>query len=631
MKSAKKLDDAQTYIDSDAFLIQTSAVNHYLNSGQFTSTQLSPSPSTPLKMTKEGINPRPAPAPGLPRWRLLLGIVLFVWGFSMLRRSVVMVYHLPESDLDTSPQTKPQPRCPQVEPLVPSKSSVELDDMQTYLVSDAFRSVAIERLSGAVQIPTQSFDDMADVGDDPRWEIFFKFAKYLEETFPLIHATLELEKVNTHGLLYTWAGKDKSLKPNLLMAHQDVVPVPDSTAKSWTHPPFSGYFDGKFVWGRGASDCKNQLIGILSAVEALLSANFTPRRTLILSFGFDEEVSGGRGAAQLAEHLVSKLGHNSVAAIVDEGAVNLENWGADFALPGVAEKGYIDVDIVIRMPGGHSSIPPQHNGIGVASELITLIEGSTYEPHLYDENPYLELLNCGAEYAPHFPKKLSKLLNKRSSTFPTCSKKHKKDALAREAAKAGPAVKYLFTTSVAVDIINGGVKTNALPERTIITVNHRINVGSNSAAVETHITSLAAQVAHNHNLTLHAFNGTESPSSITLSHRSTVLEPAPITPTSLHPSSNSSLSTPFSVLSGTTRALYGKELLVSPGIMTGNTDTKYYWDLSEHIFRYGPGWDKEQTGLGNIHTVDEKMGVQAHIDTTRWMWAWIRNMDEAEL
>jgi Gly-Xaa carboxypeptidase len=506
--------------------------------------------------------------------------------------------------------------------------------MESYLTSDAFRNVAIERLSGAVKIPTQSYDVMGEIGADPRWDIFYSFADYLSKTYPLTHATLQLEKVNTHGLLYTWAGTDPSLKPNLLMAHQDVVPVPDSTVKQWTHPPFSGHYDGKFVWGRGASDCKNQLMAILNAVEALIAADFTPQRTLILSFGFDEESSGREGAKHLAEYLLKKLGHNSIAAIVDEGAVNIESWGANFAIPGVAEKGYIDVDIVVRMPGGHSSIPPPHNGIGVASELITLIEANAYEPHLADDNPYLGLLQCGEKHAPEFPKQLAKLLDKRSRRHATCTKK---DELALEAAKAGPGIKYLFTTSVAVDIIHGGVKNNALPERTQITVNHRINVGSTSAAVKEHISSLAAQVAQKHNLTLHAFTGEETPSSISLSHAPTVLEPAPITPTSLHypdtSSSNASISTttttPFALLAGTTRALYGRDLIVSPGIMTGNTDTRFYWDLSENIFRYGPGWDREQVGLGNIHTVDERVGVQAHLDTVRWMVGWIRNVDEA--
>jgi Gly-Xaa carboxypeptidase len=560
-----------------------------------------------------------------------IGIALSFGAFCFLFRHYIIGPSTPQWAPELTSPGKSGPRCPQVEPLYPSKGSKELDDMQAYFDSEDFKSVAIERLSGAVKVPTQSYDDMGDIGKDSRWEIFYDFAVYLEKTFPLVHATMQLEKVNTHGLLYTWAGKDASLKPNLLMAHQDVVPVPDSTVDSWTYPPFDGHFDGKFVWGRGASDCKNQLIGILSAVEALIAANFEPQRTLILSFGFDEEISGGQGANHLADYLLKKLGHNSIAAIVDEGAVNIESWGANFAVPGVGEKGYIDVDIVVRMPGGHSSIPPLHNGIGVASELITLIEANPYEPHLYDENPYLGLLNCGAEHAPEFPKKLDKLLSKRAK-HATCSKmKSKKDPLALEAARAGPGIKYLFTSSVAVDIIHGGVKNNALPERTQITVNHRVNVGSDTAAIKTHIASIAGEVAHKYNLTLNAFNTTESPSSITLAVKHITVEPAPVTPTTLHASSNSTRLTPYNVLSGTTRALYGKDLIISPGIMTGNTDTRYYWNLSEHIFRYGPGWDKEQNGLGNIHTVDEKMGIKAHVDTTRWMWSWIRNMDEAEL
>ncbi|KAH7384515.1 hypothetical protein BKA66DRAFT_416908 [Pyrenochaeta sp. MPI-SDFR-AT-0127] len=558
------------------------------------------------------------------------GISLFCLASWACLRYYVITRSTPHWDLSLSnPNSKS--KCPQVEPLFPARQTKELDDVGNYLTSEAFRHIEIGRLSGAVKIPTESFDDLGDVGADPRWDIFYSFADYLSKTYPLTHATLQLEKINTHGLLYTWAGRDPTLKPNLLMAHQDVVPVPASTVKQWTHPPFSGHFDGKFIWGRGASDCKNQLIAILSAVEALLSADFAPQRTLILSFGFDEEISGRDGAKHLSDHLLSRWGHNSIAAIIDEGAVNIESWGAHFAIPGVAEKGYVDVDIVVRMPGGHSSIPPKHNGIGVASELVTLIEASPYEPHLAEENPYLELLYCGAEHAPHFPHHLNKLLDKRSSRSMTCSKKTKKDELAIEAAKAGPEIKYLFTSSVAVDLISGGVKNNALPERTQLTVNHRINVGSSSSVIKKHIASLAAQVAHKHNLTLHAFNGTETPSSITLSHKDTVLEPAPVTPTSLHASSNNTRANPFSVLAGTTRALYGTDLLVAPGIMTGNTDTRYYWGLSEHIFRYGPGWDKEQVGLGNIHTVDEKVGVQAHIDTVRWMWGWIRNMDEANL
>lgn len=319
-----------------------------------------------------------------------------------------------EKWISPPPSSISQPKCEQVAPLVPGHQTDELVSMDAFLQSAKFRNQSIQTLSGAVQIPTESFDDMGVVGEDERWNIFFKFEDYLKTAFPLVHSTLSLDKVNKHGLIYTWTGTDPTLKSTLLMAHQDVVPVPNSTVAQWTHPPFSGFFDGKFVWGRGSSDCKNHLIAILEAIELLVAANFQPRRSVILSFGFDEEISGTQGAGQLAPYLLEKHGPDSMAAILDEGAGTFNVWGAAFAMPGVAEKGYEDIDIVVRMPGGHSSIPPAHNGIGVASELITLIEAHPYEPRLSDENPFLGLLHCGAEHAPDFPPKLRSLLRKRS-------------------------------------------------------------------------------------------------------------------------------------------------------------------------------------------------------------------------
>lgn len=41
----------------------------------------------------------------------------------------------------------------------------------------------------------------------------------------------------------------------------------------------------------GATDCKNSLMGILDALEFLLSQDFEPKRTIVAGFGFDEEIS----------------------------------------------------------------------------------------------------------------------------------------------------------------------------------------------------------------------------------------------------------------------------------------------------------------------------------------------------
>lgn len=66
------------------------------------------------------------------------------------------------------------------------------------------------------------------------------------------HARATKDMVNTFGLVYTLEGTDAGLKPLMLTAHQDVVPVAD--ASTWKYPPFSAHFDGRWLWGRGASD-----------------------------------------------------------------------------------------------------------------------------------------------------------------------------------------------------------------------------------------------------------------------------------------------------------------------------------------------------------------------------------------
>ena len=151
---------------------------------------------------------------------------------------------------------------------------------------------------------------------------------------------MELTLVNTYGILLEWKGKDDSLKPYLFMGHQDVVPVPEATVSRWTYPPYSAYYDGRFVWGRGASDCKNVVIGVLEAFETLLGKDYEPERTMLAAFGFDEEISGFQGAQYLAEYLEKTKGRDSIELILDEGGLGVKDMGgAVFALPGLGEKG----------------------------------------------------------------------------------------------------------------------------------------------------------------------------------------------------------------------------------------------------------------------------------------------------
>lgn len=80
------------------------------------------------------------------------------------------------------------PACPQYPALVPLSDDRRKfeKEVQDEISSDAFFDRSLKRMQGAIRIPTESFDDMGEVGEDPRWDIFVHFHDYLETTFPLV-------------------------------------------------------------------------------------------------------------------------------------------------------------------------------------------------------------------------------------------------------------------------------------------------------------------------------------------------------------------------------------------------------------------------------------------------------------
>ncbi|HEY0553823.1 MAG TPA: M20/M25/M40 family metallo-hydrolase, partial [Thermoanaerobaculia bacterium] len=215
---------------------------------------------------------------------------------------------------------------------------------------------AAERLAGAIRFVTVSHENGANV----ETAAFEGLHRYLQQTFPKTHAALTREVVGGYSLLYTWKGKKPEMQPILLLSHQDVVPVEPGTEKDWTHPAFSGFLDGTWIWGRGTLDDKMGMMGILEAVEMLVGRGFQPDRTVYLAFGHDEEVGGRNGAAALAA-LLQQQGVRP-AFILDEGGLiakgSIPGVAKPAALVGTAEKGILSVELVARSEGGHSSMPP---------------------------------------------------------------------------------------------------------------------------------------------------------------------------------------------------------------------------------------------------------------------------------
>ncbi|KIM82989.1 hypothetical protein PILCRDRAFT_447597 [Piloderma croceum F 1598] len=517
--------------------------------------------------------------------------------------------------------------CPQATEIFPQKNGKNWQHLSETFSTDDFKKRAVNLLGGAVRIPTESYDGMDPVGIDPRWDAFGPFHDYLLRSFPLVHSNLKLTKVNTYGLVFHWQGSNSDLKPILLAAHQDVVPVHPDTVNEWKFPPYSGYFDGKRLWGRGSLDDKSGLIGIMTSIELLLENKFEPTRSVVLAFGFDEEASGPYGAACLADYLLLTYGKDAFALLIDEGSGIENKLGTPFATLGVAEKGYTDVRVEITSPGGHSSLPPPHTSIGMLSAILVHFESNPFGVHLKRDTPIYWMAQCLAEHAPSLPSDV-KNAAKKSATSDKALK------VVEEYFFQSSMFKSLAGSTQAIDLTGGGVKSNALPEQAWAVVNHRIATESSLDALKSRDTALLQSLAIQFNLTYNAFGVSQSdedaPAYGTLTLSETFhegLEPAPITPID---------ELPYQLLSGTIKATYKTRrspehanIPVIPGIMSGNTDTRYYWDLTKHIFRYNHYNAGNGTSLGKVHTVNESINVDAFLEMILFFTTLILNADES--
>lgn len=224
-----------------------------------------------------------------------------------------------------------------------------------------------------LQIPTISPEDISQ-RNRPAFEQALAF---LRANFPLVHEQLETEIVSELSLVIRWPGANSDLKPVLMMAHYDVVPV---EGQEWSKDPFAGEVDGDFIYGRGAVDDKSSVMALLEATELGLKNGFKPQRDLYFVFGHDEEVGGTQGAQVVAQTFKDR--GLEFEFILDEGGIITE--GSKLGIPrnvaliGIAEKGYSDLELAITGTPGHSSMPPSSTTIGRLAQAIRKVESHPF-------------------------------------------------------------------------------------------------------------------------------------------------------------------------------------------------------------------------------------------------------------
>ncbi len=431
---------------------------------------------------------------------------------------------------------------------------------------------AYAHLAGAIRFPTISYSEDAV----PDSTAFYGFHRYLEQTFPRVHSNLTKTLINGYSLLYTWQGSDPAKKPVILLSHQDVVPVDQPTLGKWEAGPFEGAVTETEVIGRGTLDDKSSLVAVLESVERLLSEGFQPSRTYYLAFGHDEEVGGGNGAAKIAEYLKGQ----GVQALMtlDEGGYIAEGLvpGVDqpVAFINLAEKGFASFRLIVETHGGHSSNPPRENTIGMLAQAIVDLENNQLPYKLVNPIDYqLEYLGPELPFAQRlafanpwlFKKPILEGMNAHTTTAPT--------------------------------IIGGGVKNNVIPTVAEATVNFRILPGESIESVQEHI----RQTVHD---------------SIRIERVGFLTNPSPV---------SSVESEGFRVLEHTIRSLFPTTVVV-PGLVGGGTDARYFYELSDDVYRFYPV-RLSPDSFERFHGIDEKISRENYAEIIGFTYQLIRNLD----
>lgn len=423
---------------------------------------------------------------------------------------------------------------------ITSKQLTEIPPADNWEISDD----VVSHLAQSVQFRTVSYSDPAMMDSMQ----FDKFITFITDAYPLIHEYLKVEKVNTYALLYEWKGNNPDLKPVMLMGHYDVVPVIQGTEKLWEHPPFAGEIKEGYVYGRGALDDKTTVIGVLEAVEHLLKSGFQPERTFYLAFGHDEEVLGRYGAKTIASLLEGR--NIQLEYVLDEGGmIKSDGVGGiqhPVAMVGIAEKGYVTLQLTATGEGGHSSMPPPQTSIGMLAEALDRLQ----------KNPFPARLEGAAGYmldylAPEMPF-TSKLAMSNRWLF------GKLIINGMEKENSGNAS---VRTTIAPTILDAGLKENVLPIDATATINFRILPGDSVDGVVGYV----KKAINNDKISVEILGDSAT-------------EPSFVSDTT---------STGFRLIHKTIRKCF-PDVLVAPYLVVGATDSRYMKNLSSNIYRFMP-------------------------------------------
>lgn len=425
------------------------------------------------------------------------------------------------------------------------------------------RTSIIKRLSKILQYKTISYQDSLLVQNNE----FLDLHAYIKTAFPLMHKVLKREVFSSYTLFYTWEGKNKVLEPILFSGHLDVVPAIQDAGNQWKHPPFSGYIDNEYIWGRGTLDNKGPVISIIESVEQLLKEGFEPERTICFVFTHDEEIGGINGASTIAK--MFELNNLKFNYILDEGGTitngMIPGIEKSVAMIGIAEKGALNIELTVNQIGGTSAIPPQNTSIGILSKAIYNLEKNQCSMMIAGATK--QMFN----YIGREMNFLNKSLFANLWIFSGTLKRRMSKSQTTHA---------LLRTTTATTMFNGGVKVNVLPSEAKAVISFRVIQGDSVEDILKHIEK------------------TISDKRVKIKILGYSIEPSPISEVD---------SQEFNHIQKSINEVFS-DIIVTPYLWTGATNSKHFVKFTNNIYRFSPLYiDKKNSQ--SIHGINEKISI----------------------
>ncbi len=467
--------------------------------------------------------------------------------------------------------------------LLPSKQIAAV----AYTPEGVKSAEAAQRLAGSIPFQTVWYGEGGGTPEQQKQTLaaLDEFHAYLEKTFPRVYEKLGHEVVGQENLLFTWKGSDPSLKPMLIMGHQDEVPIEAGTESKWTHAPFSGEIADGYVWGRGTMDDRITVVGALEAVDTLLAKGYQPKRTVYLAFGQDEEIGGLEGAEKIAQLLKSR--GVKIEFLLDEGGfISLglvPGVTAPVAMVGNSEKGYLSLVLTVETIGGHSAVPPPESSIGILANAVRKIEKHPWPAHVHGSvGEFLEYAGGSAGLPMRAVYKNMWLFG----------------PVVQHLLEESPDSNATLRTTAAVTVFNAGLKDNVMPSRARAIVNFRLLPGDTIAEVM----KRTQKIIDDPRVKMAPMEGEP---------------PTEATPESPVTSPN------FATMQKTIKQVY-PDAVTAPFVFVGALDAKHYASLTPDLYRFVPLL-YHPDDVPRFHGTNERVSIDGYGQAVEFYCALIRN------